>query len=129
MAFSNSFHLNNAIAIGDRIILRPLNPTNQTSGGLYLPPSVKEKDEVQTGVVVKVGPGYPLPPNQDFDQFLKDQHSPNVQYLPLQVQEGDMAIYLQKHGHEIEIQDERYVIVNQSAILMVFREELGLDLL
>ncbi|HSQ40836.1 MAG TPA: co-chaperone GroES family protein, partial [Fibrobacteraceae bacterium] len=64
-------NLKNVVAIGDRVLLRPVTAANQTSGGLYLPPSVKEKDEVHTGIIVKVGPGYPLPINQDFDHFLK----------------------------------------------------------
>lgn len=114
------------IVVGDRVLLKPLNPNNQTNGGLYLPPSVKEKDEVQTGLVVRVGPGYPLPPNQDYDHFLKENTDP-VQYIPLQAQPGDKALYLQKHSHELEIEGERLVIVNQNAILLLVRDELGID--
>lgn len=117
--------LQEIIVVGDRVLLKPLSPGNQTNGGLYLPPSVKEKDEVQSGMVVRVGPGYPVPAHQDFDQFLKD-HSEPVQYIPLQARPGDKAIYLQKHSHEIEIDGERLIIVNQHAILLLMRDELGL---
>lgn len=113
------------IVVGDRVLLKPLSPANQTNGGLYLPPSVKEKDEVQSGMVVRVGPGYPIPANQDFDHFLTENTAP-VQYIPLQAKPGDKAIYLQKHAHELEIDGERLVIVNQNAILLLVRDELGL---
>jgi len=114
--------------IADRVLVRPHNPLNQTAGGLYLPPSVKEKEEVQTGVVVRVGPGYPLPPEQsEVDSFLGEGET-RPRYLPLQVQEGDQALYLQKHTHEVEINGERYVIVPQGAILMVFRDTLELEI-
>ncbi len=117
--------LQEIIVVGDRVLLKPLAPGNQTNGGLYLPPSVKEKDEVQTGTVVRVGPGYPVPSSQDYDHFLKENTEP-VQYIPLQAKPGDKALYLQKHAHEVEIDDERLVIVNQSAILLLLRDELGL---
>lgn len=114
--------------VADRILLKPHNPANQTSGGLYLPPSVKEKEAIQTGVVMRVGPGYPLPPESaDIDSFLGDGES-RPRYMPLQVQEGDQAVFLQKHGFEIEIHGEDYMIVPQSAILLVFRDALDLDI-
>jgi co-chaperonin GroES (HSP10) len=117
--------LQELIVVGDRVLLKPLSPGNQTNGGLYLPPNVKEKEEVQSGMVVRVGPGYPVPSNQDFDHFLKENTEP-VQYIPLQARPGDKAIYLQKAAYELEIDGERLVIVNQNAILLLMRDELGL---
>ncbi len=39
------------------------------------------------------------------------------------LQNGDLAVYLQSSAFEIEFQDERYVIVPHSAILMLIRDE------
>ena len=36
--------LKNVVVIGDRILLKPLEASNKTGSGLYLPPSVKERD-------------------------------------------------------------------------------------
>lgn len=119
--------IDSVVIVGDRILVRPLNPNTQTSGGLYLPASVKEKDEVRTGVVVKVGPGYPIPSDSEQDPFLAETKDP-VRYIPLQVQIGDQALYLQKHSIEIEVEGEKYLIVPQNAVLMVFRDSVGLDL-
>lgn len=116
-------NVKNIVVIGDRILLKPITEPNVTGGGLYLPPSVKEHNSVHTGIVVKTGPGYPIPAQQDPDQFLKEA-AEAVNYVPLQVKEGDQALYLHAAGHEIEVNHERYVIVPQNAILMVFRDDI-----
>ncbi|MFN4146564.1 MAG: co-chaperone GroES, partial [Runella sp.] len=46
-----------------------------------------------------------------------------VKYMPLQAQEGDVAIYLQRNAIEVMYGNEKYVIVPQSAILMLERME------
>jgi len=116
--------IKNLVMIGDRILLKPMETTNKTGSGLYLPPSVKEKDAIHTGVVIKVGPGYPLPSNPDADSFLQEK-SDTVNYLPLQVKEGDQALYLHNNELELEINNEKFVVVNQNAILLVFRDDLA----
>ncbi|MCD6333548.1 MAG: co-chaperone GroES, partial [Bacteroidales bacterium] len=49
------------ILVGDRVLIRPKMPDQKTKTGLYLPPTVQEKEKVQSGYIVKVGPGYPIP--------------------------------------------------------------------
>ncbi|MFN3382571.1 MAG: co-chaperone GroES, partial [Runella zeae] len=53
--------LKRLIVVGDRVLIKPKNPVDQTSSGLYLPATVTEKEQVQSGYVIKVGPGYPIP--------------------------------------------------------------------
>lgn len=108
------------ILIGDRVLIRPKTTTGQTKSGLFLPPGIEEKEEVQTGTILKTGPGYPIP-GDDPDEPWKEGKA--VKYLPLQVKEGDTAIYLQKRGWELEFNRKKYVIVPQNAILMVIRED------
>lgn len=125
--------LKNIVVIGDRVLIKPLESSNRTDGGLYLPPSVRDHDAVHTGVVMRVGPGFPIPSNQDPDSELRGEPAEKVNYVPLQVREGDEALYLHASGHEVEIAGERYVIISQNAILLVVRNELsdlvGLDTL
>lgn len=113
--------LKNIVVIGDRILIKPLESANKTGSGLYLPPSVKEHDAVHTGLVVKVGPGYPIPACQDPDAVFRGESSDNVNYVPLQVKEGDEALYLHASGTELEVNGERYVIVSQNAVMLVVR--------
>ena len=119
--------LKNIVIIGDRILIKPLEASNKTGSGLYLPPSVKERDAVHTGVVVRVGPGYPLPVTQDSDAVFRGESPDEVKYLPLQVKEGDEALYLHANGYEIEVNGENYVIISQNAVLMVMRQDVPDD--
>ena len=113
--------LRHFVVIGDRVLIRP-EERGQTKAGLYLPVTVYEKEAIQSGEVIKVGPGYPLP--AEYDDIYRDE---KVRYIPLQVKEGDLAIYLQKHSHEIEYRKRKFVIVPQSAILLVIRKNLEED--
>lgn len=109
------------ILMGDRVLIKPRKAEEKTKAGLYLPPTVQEKEEISSGFVIKSGPGYPIPTVEEPEDW-KLEEDP-ARYIPLQVREGDLAIYLQKAGYEIEFNGEKYVIVSQSAILMAVRNE------
>ena len=110
------------LMVGDKILIKPKNPQSQTKSGLYLPPSVQDKDKIQSGYVIKVGPGYPLPA-QNEEREVWESKEEEVRYLPLQAQEGDLAVYLQNEAYEISFNDEKYLIVPHAAILMLVRDE------
>lgn len=114
--------LKKLIVVGDRVLIRPMKESDKTDSGLYLPPSVQEKEKIQRGYVIKVGPGYPLPMPADEDDLWKGKEE-QVKYLPLQAQEADLAIFLQKGAIEVMYENEKYYIVPQSSILMLEREE------
>jgi len=113
--------LRRLIVVGDRVLIRPKSPSDRTSSGLYLPPTVQEKEQVQSGYVIKVGPGYPIPVPTE-DEPWKDTEE-RVKYMPLQAQEGDLALYLQRNAVELEYEGEHYVVVPQASILMLERSE------
>lgn len=113
--------LKKILVVGDRVLIRPKNPSDKTKSGLFLPPTVTSKEEVQSGYVVKVGPGYPLPNMQEEEPWKPTEEK--VKYMPLQAEEGDLAIYLQRHAIEIQFDGEKYMIVPQSSILLLERSE------
>ena len=88
--------LNKFILVGDRILIKPKNATNKTRSGLYLPPGLQENEKIHSGYVIKVGPGYPIPGNLDEEPWMEKKG--NLKYIPLQPEEGELAIYLQKSG-------------------------------
>jgi len=110
------------ILVGDRVLIKPKNPQDRTKSGLYLPPGVQENEKIHLGYVLKVGPGYPIPAIQDIDEPWKDKND-EVKYVPLQPKEGDLAVYIQKSGYEIEFKKEKYIILPHSAILLLIRDE------
>ena len=122
MKLTTENKLKKLIVVGDRVLIRPLKQSDKTSSGLYLPPGVQEKEKIHSGYVIKVGPGYPLPSPVDEDDMWKGKDE-QVKYLPLQAQEGDLAIFLQKGAIEVLYEDEKYFIVPQASILMLEREE------
>jgi co-chaperonin GroES (HSP10) len=110
------------IMVGDRVLVKPKTPSNKTKTGLYLPPTVQESEKIQSGYIVKVGPGYPIPAVSEEDEAWK-QKQDDVRYVPLQAKMGDLAVYLNKSGFEIEFNKEKYIILPHSAILMIIRDE------
>jgi len=114
--------LRKLIVVGDRLLIRPKKQPDKTDSGLYLPPGVQEKEKVQSGFVIKVGPGYPIPMATDEDEPWKESDE-KIKYVPLQAQEGDLAIFLQKGAVEVVYQGEKLFIVPQSSVLMLEREQ------
>lgn len=115
-------NIHKLIVVGDRVLIKPKSLNDRTKSGLYLPPTVIEKEEIQSGYVIKAGPGYPIPNTADDDDTWKKDKD-KVKYIPLQAKEGDMALYLQKHAIEIEFEQVKYFLVPQSAILLLLRDE------
>ncbi|RCK77739.1 MAG: Heat shock protein 60 family co-chaperone GroES [Ignavibacteriae bacterium] len=111
------------IIVGDRVLIAPDTEKDRTEHGLYLPPTVKEKEKVQGGYVIKVGPGYAIPNPQYIDQepWSTTPKEP-VKYIPLQAEEGDYALFLKDQAIEIEFESKKYLIVPQSAILILLRK-------
>lgn len=114
--------IKNLVVVGDRVLIKPRKIDQKTASGLYLPPGVQEKEKIQSGFVIKVGPGYPLPLPIDDDELWKGKEE-SIKYIPLQAQEGDLAIFLQKGAVEVMYEGEKYFIVPQASILMLERED------
>ena len=115
----------NLIIVGDRVLIEPDEKMDKTPSGLYLPPTVKEKERILGGHVKKTGPGYAIPestPDESWKAGAKE-----VKYLPLQAKEGDYAIFLKDSAMEIEFEEKKYLIVPHSAILALVRTELAED--
>ena len=108
--------------VGDRVLVKPRKESEKTDSGLYLPPGVREKEKVQYANIVKSGPGYPIPIAIENDQPWKTDDE-KIKYVPLQVKQGDLAVFLQGGAYEVIYQGEKYFIVPQSSILMIEREQ------
>ena len=113
--------LRRLIIVGDRVLIKPKSATDRTNSGLYLPPTVTEREQVQSGYVIKVGPGHPIPSASEDEPWKESEEK--LKYMPLQAQEGDVALYLQRNAIELDYEGERYVIVPQGSILMLERLE------
>jgi chaperonin GroES len=87
--------------LDDRVVLRQAEAEEKTKGGIILPESAQEKPQV--AIVVSVGPG-------------REEDGKKV---PMQVKEGDRVIYSKYSGTDVELKDEKYIIVSQKDIIAV----------
>jgi co-chaperonin GroES (HSP10) len=114
----------NIIIVGDRVLIDPDDKMDRTSAGLYLPQTVKEKEKVYGGYVIKVGPGYPVHDPNSADEPWTARTRQDLKFIPLQASEGDYAIFLRESSVEMEFEGKKYLIVPHSAILALIRTEL-----
>lgn len=110
------------VVVGDRILIKVDEAEDRTEVGLYLPPTALDREDVQSGLVEEVGPGFPLPPKFEGEEApWSESAGEQMRYIPLQAKKGDRAIYMRKDGVEIKFDTEKYIVVPHSAILVLVR--------
>jgi chaperonin GroES len=113
------------ILVGDRVLIAPEEGEERTRVGLYLPATALDAQQVQSGLVIAVGPGEPAP---DFASAVDDEpwkHSERpLRWRPMQARVGDHAIFFRKAAVEITFEEKKYLVVPQAAILALVREDL-----
>jgi len=111
------------IVVGDRVLIKPEEESNKTESGLFLPEGVKQKEKVQGGYVVKVGPGYPIPDmSGDEEPWSSEEEEEDIRYMALQAQEGDYAVFLRKEAVDVNIEGDPHLIIRHSSILLLIRD-------
>ena len=88
------------VPLFDKVVLKQLVAEETTKSGIVLPGAAKEKPQQ---AVIAVGPGGVIDGKE----------------VTMQVKAGDKVIYSKYSGTEVEIEDEKYVIVKQNDILAV----------
>lgn len=113
------------IVVGDRLLVRPEEGEERTNAGLYLPQTAVAARQARGGWVVSVGPGTPIvridPEGDPWEE------NANPQYVPMQAQEGDYVLFLHKAAVEITFEKKQYLIVPNSAVLVLMREDWDSD--
>lgn len=91
--------------LADRVVVKPLEETEEMRGGLYIPDTAKEKP--QQGEVMAVGPGKVTDEGKRID---------------MEVKEGDRVLYGKYSGTDITIGDQEYLILRESDVLGIVTE-------
>ena len=89
------------VPLDDKVVLKKLQAEETTKSGIVLPGQDKEKPG--QGEVVAAGPGGVVDGKE----------------VKMQVKVGDKVVYSKYSGTEIEIDEEKYLIVTQSDILAI----------
>ncbi len=121
MYYADGNKLKKIIILGDKVLIKPTKPEERTKSGLYLPPGVADQEKVLKGYVMKTGPGYILPVPIEEESWKPQEEQ--IKYIPLQAQEGDLALFLVNSATEIKYEGEKYFIIAHNSILMLEREE------
>jgi len=87
--------------LADRVVVYPLEDTEQTRGGLYIPDTAKEKP--QQGEIIAVGPG----------RFEKGER------VPMELKQGQRVLYGKYSGAEVTRDGEEVLIIKESDVLAV----------
>lgn len=88
--------------LGDKVVVKRLEPEQQTSGGILLPDAAKGKP--QQGRVLSVGEGRLLPSGD------RAAH---------QVSEGDRVVFSSYAGADVVVDDEELLILSETDILAI----------
>lgn len=88
--------------LGERIVIKVIEDTEQTSGGIFIPESAKEKP--QKGEVVAVGLG---------------KMNDKGEREPMDVKVGDIVLYAKYSGTDIKLDDVNYKILSMKDALAV----------
>lgn len=116
------------IVVGDRILVRPEEGEERTNAGLYLPQTAVAARQARGGWITSVGPGLPVASGADvIDGGWEDNNLP-ARYLPMQAQVGDYVLFLHEAAVEITFEKKQYLIVPNSAVLVLVREDWASEL-
>lgn len=112
------------LVVGDRVLITPEEGDDRTRVGLYLPPTALESQQVQSGLIVAVGPGEPIADPSSLDDEPWKTSTPHRRGSTMQARVGDHAIFFRKAAVEITFEDTKYLVVSQAAILVLVRDDL-----
>ncbi len=88
--------------LGDRLVIKPLEQEEQTSSGIFLPETAKEKP--QQGTVIAAGPG---------------GRKEGGERIAMDVNVDDKVLYAKYSGTTIKLEGIEYLILKESDVLAI----------
>lgn len=88
--------------LGDRLVIKPLEQEEQTSSGIFLPETAKEKP--QQGTVIAAGPG---------------GRKESGERIAMDVKVDDKVLYAKYSGTTIKLEGTEYLILKESDVLAI----------
>ena len=90
--------------LGDRVLLKPLEKSNEKKSGIIIPDTAKEKP-IQ-GEIIAVGTG---------------RVAEDGKVRPLEVKKGDKVLFGKYSGTEIKIEGEEFLMMREEDILGIIQ--------
>ena len=89
----------------DRVLVKRLEETTKTAGGIIIPDTAKEKPS--EGIVEAVGPG---------------MINPEGKLIPMNVKVGDKVLFGKWSGTEVKVNGEERLLIKEAEILGVVED-------
>ena len=89
--------------LGDRVIVKAIEPAEVMRGGIIIPDTAKEKP--MEGNIVAAGKGKTV----------------DGKLIPMELKVGDRVLYGKYSGTEIKINDEEYLIMREEDVLAIVK--------
>ena len=86
----------------DNVLIKRVEATEKTSGGLYIPSSASDKP--QEAKVIAVGPG---------------RENSDGELVPMTVKTGNFVLFGEYSGKKVSLDGEEHLIVRESEILAI----------
>ena len=91
--------------LGDRVVVAPIESEEQTTTGIFLPETAKEKP--QQGKVIAAGPG---------------SRKDTCERIEMDVQVDDTVLYARYAGTSIKLDGQEYLILKETDILAIVED-------
>ena len=88
--------------LGDRVVVLPIEQDDQTTSGIFLPETAKEKP--QQGKIVAAGPG---------------SRKETGERIAMDVEVDDTVLYAKYAGTSIKLDGQEYLILKETDILAI----------
>jgi chaperonin GroES len=88
--------------LGDRVVVLPIEQDDQTTSGIFLPETAKEKP--QQGKIAAAGPG---------------SRKETGERIAMDVEVDDTVLYAKYAGTSIKLDGQEYLILKESDILAI----------
>jgi chaperonin GroES len=88
--------------LGDRVVVKPIEQEEQTSSGIFLPETAKEKP--MQGKIIAAGPG---------------SRKESGDRIAMDVQVNDTVLYAKYSGTTIKLEGQEYLILRETDILAI----------
>lgn len=101
-------------ALQNKVIVKVDEPEAHSKGGIAIPETARDRQKRQTfrGVVVAVGPGKPVGVQSRGGGMDVVLHHPGVKV-------GDYVHFADYHGGEIEVEGQKFTVIDEDDILAV----------
>ena len=91
------------IPLHDRVLVKRLEETTKTAGGIIIPDTAKEKPS--EGLVEAIGNGF---------------RAEDGKIVPMNVKVGDKVLFGKWSGNEIKLDGKDYLVMKESDIMGIF---------